>query len=226
MTDGTAEALYAFASAGTSRPLLGLRRRPGRLAAAFFRLPLTAYEHDAGPAVGRTFVAFTHIGRRTGQPHKTVAMVLSDDETTGELVICAAWGPHTDWYRNLQAHPAVHVQVGGRSFTPHQRFLADDEAYEVARQFRREHPHRLRLFSRVLGWGDLRDDAAVRELVRTRPFVAFRPGRHRGDAPWQASTVSAFPPTFADDVTTQPLKVQFEAFLTSTAAPSTTASTG
>jgi deazaflavin-dependent oxidoreductase (nitroreductase family) len=160
--------------AGHDRPLLGLRRRPGRLAVALFRLPLTAYQHDAGPAVGHTFLAFTHVGRRTGQEHQTVAMVLRYDRATGEATICAAWGPQTDWYRNLQAHPAVTVQLGGRTFTPQQRFLDEEEAVEVGRQFRREHPYRLRLFSRLLGWGDLHDDAALREFVRTHPFVAFR----------------------------------------------------
>jgi deazaflavin-dependent oxidoreductase (nitroreductase family) len=168
------------ASAGTQRPLLGLRHTPGRLAIAFFRLPLKAYKHNAGPAVGRTFLAFTHVGRRTGQPHQTVAMVLSYDTTTGEAVICTGWGPQTDWYRNLQAHPAVTVQLGGQTFTPQQRFLPEEEAFGVGVRFRREHPHRMRFFSRVLGWGDLRDDARLREFVRTHRFVAFRPA---GQAP-------------------------------------------
>jgi deazaflavin-dependent oxidoreductase (nitroreductase family) len=161
--------------AGQGRPLLGLRRTPGRLAAAFFRLPLKAYEHNAGPAVGRTFLAFTHVGRRTGRPHRTVAMVLRHDAATGEAVIVSAWGPQTDWYRNLRAHPAVQVQLGGRTFVPEQRFLGEEESFEAAVQFRREHPHRLRFFSSVLGWGDLRDDARLRGFVRGHPFVAFRP---------------------------------------------------
>jgi deazaflavin-dependent oxidoreductase (nitroreductase family) len=161
---------------GRARPLLGLRRRPGRLAAAFFRLPLTAYRRGVGPATGRTFLAFTHIGRRTGQPHETVAMVLHDDRASGEVVIVAGWGPRTDWYRNIRARPAVQVQLGGTTFTPQQRFLNADEAFDVACRFRREHPYRQWFFSTVLGWGDMRDDARLREFVRTHPFVAFRPG--------------------------------------------------
>ena len=140
-----------------------------------FRLPLKAYRHNAGPAAGRTFLVFAHVGRKTGQPYQTVAMVLRDDTVTGEAVICAGWGPHTDWYRNLQARPAVKVQLGGQTFTPQQRFLTEKEAFDVVVQFRREHPHRLRLVSTILGWGDLRDDGRVREFVRTHPFVAFRP---------------------------------------------------
>ena len=188
MTEGTAPALHAFARGDAApraepshRSLLGLRREPGRLATAIFRLPLKAYEHDAGRVMGRTFVAFTHVGRRTGQPHKTVAMVLRYDGTTGEVVVCAAWVRHTDWYRNLQVQPAVLVQLGGQTFAPEQRFLTEDEAFHVGLQFRRDHPHRLRFFSWVLGWGDLRDDLALREWVRARPFVAFRPAEAAAD---------------------------------------------
>jgi deazaflavin-dependent oxidoreductase (nitroreductase family) len=154
---------------------------PG-LAVTIFRLPLKAYQHNAGPAVGRTFLAFTHMGRKTGHPHQTVAMVARYDKATGEAVICTGWGPQTDWYRNLQARPATTVQLGGRTFTPQQRFLTAEEAFDVIVQFRREHPHRLRFFSRVLGWGDLRDDAAGREFVRTHPFVAFRPAADAASA--------------------------------------------
>ena len=159
----------------TGRPLLGLRHGPGRLALALFRLPLMAYQHDAGRALGRTFVAFTHVGRRSGRRHQAVAMVLRYDAATGEVIVCAAWGPQTDWYRNLCAHPAVEVQLGGRTFVPRQRFVTEQEAFDVAVGFRRDHPHRLRLLGRVLGWPDLRDDARVREFVCDHPFVAFRP---------------------------------------------------
>ena len=112
-------------STTAERPLLGLRHRPGRLALAVFRLPLKAYEHDAGRVLGHTFLAFTHTGRRTGEPHQAVAMVLRYDRTTGEAAICAGWGPRTDWYRNLQAAPAERVQLGGRTFRPRQRFLTE-----------------------------------------------------------------------------------------------------
>ena len=64
------------------RPLLGLRRKPGRLALAFFRMPLNAYRHDAGSVMGHTFLEFTHTGRKTGRPYDAVAMVLRYDEAT------------------------------------------------------------------------------------------------------------------------------------------------
>ncbi len=64
--------------------------RPGRLALALFRPPLNAYRHDAGRLMGRTFLQFAHVGRKTGQSYDAVAMVLRYDEASRKAVICAA----------------------------------------------------------------------------------------------------------------------------------------
>ena len=161
--------------------MLGLREKPGLLALALFRLPLGAAR--AGHLPGRTFVTFVHTGRITGRPHEAVAMVLSYDGTTHEVVVCAAWGTGTDWVRNLRAGPAAKVQLGQKSFIPDQRFLSDDEALDVVRHFRSQHPARLRLLSTALGWGDLRSDDAALGFVQSHPFVAFRPSSRRDTGP-------------------------------------------
>jgi deazaflavin-dependent oxidoreductase (nitroreductase family) len=160
-------------STSRSRPLFGLRTRPGRLALAVMHLPLRAYAHGQGHLLGHAFLHVTHVGRTSGTEYRSVAMVLSEDQATGEAVICSAWD--SDWYANLLAHAATSVTLGRRTFTPVQRFLDDDEAEEVVRAFRAAHPLRARLVTSVLGWGDLADDERVREFVRTHPFVAFRP---------------------------------------------------
>ena len=158
------------------KPLLGLRRKPGRLALAVFRMPLRAYRHDAGWLLGHTFLEFVHTGRKTGQPvrDRRDGAAVRRGRTRGQSS-APAWGPDTDWVRNLHAGPAVQVRLGRESFTPQHRFLSDDEAFDVVVQFRREHPRRLRLITTIFGWGDLRDDAAVRDFIHTHPFVAFRP---------------------------------------------------
>jgi deazaflavin-dependent oxidoreductase (nitroreductase family) len=157
-----------------TRPWLGLRRRPGRLALAIFRTPLPLYRAGWGWLLGRTFLLLVHIGRKTGQPHRMTAMVLRYDGGTHEAVICSGWGPTTDWIRNVQARPALNVTIGRESFTPLQRFLDEEESFLVTVEFCLRHPGRLRVMRRVLGW-DLRTEAAIREFVRTHPFVAFRP---------------------------------------------------
>jgi hypothetical protein len=104
-------------------------------------------------------------------------MALTHDPDTREAVIFSAWGPNTEWMRNLRAHPALQIQIGRDTYVPEQHFLSEDEAVAVALEFRRRHPHRLSLFATILGWGDLASDEAVREFVRSRPFVSFRPAK-------------------------------------------------
>jgi deazaflavin-dependent oxidoreductase (nitroreductase family) len=157
------------------RRLLGLRAAPGRLALAVFRLPVVLYRHGWGRLLGHAFVHLVHVGRRTGQQHSTVAMVLASDPVTHRVVICSAWGPDTDWVRNLKTGPASRVDIGRESFTPSHRFLTQDEAVAVGEQFRARHPRRLRLLSRILGWGDLSTDQALRDFVASRPFVELAP---------------------------------------------------
>ena len=155
------------------RPLLGLRRQPGRLALAAMRLPRALYHHGWGRLLGHTFLLIAHKGRKTGKRRETVAMALTWNPTGREVVVCSAWG-ETEWLRNLHAHPALEIQIGGETFVPEQHFLSEDESVAVAVEFRTHHPWRLRLFSAILGWGDLSTETAVRELVRGRPFVSFR----------------------------------------------------
>jgi deazaflavin-dependent oxidoreductase (nitroreductase family) len=163
-----------------TRRLLGLRRRPGRLALAVFRLPLPLYRAGWGWLLGHTFVRVVHAGRNTGQPHSMVAMVLHYDPATSEVVVCSGWGATADWIRNIRVRPARRVHISRESFTPQHRFLTEEESFAVAVGFRRRHPHRMRFISRVLGWGDLRSDAALRAFVASHPFVSFRPASAQG----------------------------------------------
>jgi deazaflavin-dependent oxidoreductase (nitroreductase family) len=164
-----------------ARPLLGVRRQPGRIALWFMRLPRGLYHRGWGRLLGHTFLLITHEGRRTGKRRETVAMALTHDPETRETVVCSAWGPNTEWIRNLRAHPALEVQTGRETYVPEQRFLTEDEAVAVGVEFRNRHPARLRLFAAVLGWGDLGSERGVRDFVHDRPFVSFRPRRPGAD---------------------------------------------
>lgn len=162
-------------STQSTRPLLGLRRRPGRLSIAVFRLPLILYRRGWGWLLGTTFMLLVHAGRKTGQPHLMTAMVMSWNPATREVVIFSGWGPKSDWVRNLRARPALRVEVGRESYRPQHRFLDEDESVAVARDFLRRHPYRVRVASRILDWPDLHSDSVLRDFVRTHPFVMLRP---------------------------------------------------
>jgi deazaflavin-dependent oxidoreductase (nitroreductase family) len=152
------------------------------------RLPKPLYHQGLGRLLGHSFLLIIHQGRKTGKRRETVAMALTYDPKKREAVVCSAWGPNTEWLRNLRAHPALQIQIGGESYAPEQRFLSEDAAVVVATEFRDHHPWRLRLFSTILGWGDLSSEVAVRELVRTRPFVAFQPAHALPQDPHDSRT--------------------------------------
>jgi deazaflavin-dependent oxidoreductase (nitroreductase family) len=140
-----------------------------------FQLPLVLYRHGWGRLLGTTFMLLVHAGRKTGQPHLMTAMVMGWDPATREVVIFSGWGPDSDWVRNLRAGPALRVEVGRESYAPQHRFLSEDESVAVASEFVRRHPYRVRLATRILDWPDLRSEPALRDFVRTHPFVALRP---------------------------------------------------
>ncbi len=141
------------------------------------RLPLPLYQRGWGWLLDHTFLLITHQGRKTGKRRETVAMALLYEPETREVVVCSAWGANSDWIRNIRVRPALQIQIGREVYVPEQRFLSEDESVAVAVGFRRRHPGRLRLLGAMLGWGDLGSEAAVREFVRTRPFVSFRPAQ-------------------------------------------------
>lgn len=139
------------------------------------RLPRPLYHHGWGRLLGHTFLLITHHGRNTGKRRETVAMALTYDVGTKEVVVFSAWGPNTEWIRNLRARPALQIQIGNESYTPEQQFLSEDESVAVAVAFRQRHPWRMRLFAAILGWGDLSSEEAMRQFVRRRPFISFQP---------------------------------------------------
>jgi deazaflavin-dependent oxidoreductase (nitroreductase family) len=139
------------------------------------RVPRPLYRHGWGWMLGRTFLLIAHQGRKSGKRRETVATALTYDPATHEVVVCSAWGPETEWIRNLRAHRALEIRIGRESYVPEHRFLSEDESAAVAAEFRRDHPWRSRVLAAILGWGDLTSETSVRELVRTRPFVSFRP---------------------------------------------------
>ena len=83
----------AHRRARAERPLLGLRRQPGRLALAAMRVPRPLYHRGWGWMLDHLFLLIVHQGRKTGKRRETVAMPLAYDPDTHEAVVFSAWGP-------------------------------------------------------------------------------------------------------------------------------------
>jgi deazaflavin-dependent oxidoreductase (nitroreductase family) len=154
-------------------------RRPGPIMSRALRVPARVYDLNAGWIFGRRFLLLSHIGRHTGERHRTMLEVIGESPSTGEFIVVAGLGRSAQWYRNLQVQEATEVAVGRHRFRPVHRELDADEAVEVLAAYER----RNRLLGPIIrwaltwlvGWPYDGTAAAQARLVAELPMVALRP---------------------------------------------------
>jgi deazaflavin-dependent oxidoreductase (nitroreductase family) len=177
----TREDLVA-SSAGRGYPPHRFGRVPRRL----LHLPTHLYDWHLGWLLDGRFVRLTHVGRISGRCYQTVLEVVSSDPEAEEIMVMSGFGPSADWFRDLQAEPAVELAIARRRFRPQHRILDETEAACVLAGYQR----RNRLIAPVVrlalgwlaGWRYDGSDAARARLVRQLPMVAFRPSTVREQA--------------------------------------------
>jgi deazaflavin-dependent oxidoreductase (nitroreductase family) len=108
-----------------------LESKPAGALRLAFRLPIYLYHLNLGWILGHRFLLFVHLGRKSGLLRETVLEVILYDPATRESVVLSAWGEKADWYRNIEAVPALEVRTGGQRYVPEQRFLAPEVNHAV-----------------------------------------------------------------------------------------------
>ena len=139
-----------------------------------FKLPIFLYRLRLGWLMGKRFMQITHVGRRSGKVRRTILAVLRFDEKTKEIYAVSAW-KGSDWYHNIQASPALQVEIGFVRYAPVQRTLSPEEITTTFMEYRKKHPIFSRMICRIPGW---KWDSTYEEflkLARTLHGVAFRP---------------------------------------------------
>lgn len=159
---------------------VGAVRAVGPVAKRLLRAPGYLYDMDAGWLLGQRFLRLTHVGRRSGRTYRTVLEVVGRTDS-GEYVVLAGLGSNADWFRNVQAGPAVEVVAGRRRFVPSHRVLGVEEADAVVAGYERRNrlaaPVVRRVLSWLVGWRYDGSSEARRRLVEQLPLVAFGPTR-------------------------------------------------
>lgn len=148
--------------------------KPRGLLKLAFRVPVWMYRAHLGWLFGRRLLLLTHQGRTSGRIYATALEVVRYDKAMRESIIVAGYGPRADWYRNIQAHPALEVHTGLRRYVPRQRFLTPEEVEAELASYERRHPWLTRHF---LGWffGYDGTPEARHELAERLPMVGLRP---------------------------------------------------
>jgi hypothetical protein len=96
------------------------------------------------------------------------------DPIAQEIKAVSPWSS-SNWFRNIQATPALEVQTAGVKYAPEQRFLSPEEIAALFIKFRREHPVFSRMVARIPGWNIDSTYEEFLELARSLRGVAFLP---------------------------------------------------
>jgi deazaflavin-dependent oxidoreductase (nitroreductase family) len=139
------------------------------------RLPLCLYRLGLGRLLGHRFLLLTHRGRKSGLIRRTTLEVILYDTSARESVVLSALGKKADWYRNIEASPALEVETGGDRYAPAQRLLGVGETYAAITEYAIRHPFAVRVLERVFGSPLTRSEEARRDFARSVALVAFRP---------------------------------------------------
>lgn len=149
--------------------------RPHGLLKVAFDLPRTVYRLHLGWLLGHRFLLLTHHGRKTGRLRRTMLEVVRYDPVTRESVVLSAYGDRSDWYRNIQAQPALEVRTGRDRYAPVQRALTPDETYSVLADYRRRYGSLLGRFLRYMGYEYSGRDDELRSIAAQAHALGFRP---------------------------------------------------
>jgi deazaflavin-dependent oxidoreductase (nitroreductase family) len=87
-----------------------------------------------------TVLLLTTKGRNSGRPYTTPLIYQRHGD---DYLVVASYGgapDHPDWYKNLEAHPDVEVQVKGDKFKARARTAGDEEKPEMWRVMARAWP--------------------------------------------------------------------------------------
>jgi hypothetical protein len=79
-------------------------------------------------------------------------MVLHYDSYSHRACVVAG-SQNADWYRNVQASPAVEIAIGRERYQPKQKFLQSHEIAMLLKWSRRHHPVTARVQSWFFGCG-------------------------------------------------------------------------
>jgi deazaflavin-dependent oxidoreductase (nitroreductase family) len=91
-----------------------VRERPNAFLKLFFKVPPLIYRGPIAELLrSRCVLRLTTTGRKSGLP-RTICVSFSP--LNGHYVIFSGFGIESQWYQNVQANPAVTVQVGRRAF--------------------------------------------------------------------------------------------------------------
>ncbi|MGC7098422.1 nitroreductase family deazaflavin-dependent oxidoreductase [Amycolatopsis lurida] len=152
---------------------MALTSRPPRGPLRFLlRAPILGYRARLGFLFGHRLAYLVHTGRKSGRRREVVLEVVR--YAPGEIVVVAGWGTRSDWFRNLEAAPAVKVQSGFNTWTaPAHQLLDEAETLHLLEDYRSRHPRAWKRLAPILGVPE--DPRSGGDALTRLRAVAFHP---------------------------------------------------
>ena len=122
---------------------------PGPVFKRLFKVPVFFYKIGL-PLFGGFVLLLTTTGRKSGKPRHTPLEFRRENEM-GDIIVMAGWGGNTDWRKNIEVNPRVHVQAGWTKFDALAEKLTDDEVADFLAEAMRLNPRSERIWSRWAG---------------------------------------------------------------------------
>lgn len=142
--------------------------KPTGITKWFFGAPRWLFKARLGFLFGKRMGMLEHIGRRSGRTYETPLEIVTHDGD--RYVIAAGWGPHSDWFRNLQANPAAGLWVGTRRYEVIQKLLSTEDGAKEIGAYMAAHPRAAKTLWAGMG---LEVDASDMEASQAIPTVAL-----------------------------------------------------
>ena len=149
-------------------------RQPRGLMRLLARAPIWLYRLRLGWLLGHRFLLLTHTGRVTGLKRQVVIEAVRHDPETQTVIVAAAWGERSDWYRNIRKTPEVVVTIGRQRIKARAERLPSEEATRELQDYARRNPRAAVALARMMGHS-LERPEEMGALGSHIPIVALRP---------------------------------------------------
>ncbi len=121
----------------------------------------------------KSMIILHHTGRRSGEPRTTGLQQIYQDSDSGRHFVAAAYGPTSDWWRNIVANPQVTVEVDGRLVEAVAAPVDSEEATAIMEAAIEEDP---RLHGRMFKHAGVAvsDPDGIAKVLAANPLMSFQ----------------------------------------------------
>jgi deazaflavin-dependent oxidoreductase (nitroreductase family) len=121
----------------------------------------------------KSMIILHHTGRRSGQPRTTGLQRVYQDSDSGRYYVAAAYGPTSDWWRNIVANPQVTIEADGRLIEAVAAPVGPEEAAIIMEAAIEENP---RLRDRAFKHAGVvvSDPDGIAKVLAANPLMSFQ----------------------------------------------------